>query len=169
MTEKDTKNKQSEALWREAREAWQESAGGRALDAADAMTLAAYLDGRLEAEEAEAAEARLAADPALLEAVVGLQGLVPAPVPESLIARAQGLVREQPKAEGPAKVGWIARWFPSGVMQPLGVAGAMAALVIVCGLSFELGRSGWAAIDEPGSSDRVAISDPLGFSEDSLL
>lgn len=173
MTEKDTKNKQSEALWREAREAWQESAGGRALDAADAMTLAAYLDGRLEAEEAEAAEARLAADPALLEAVADLQGLVPAPVsapvPESLIARAQGLVREQPKGEGPAKVGWIARWFPSGVMQPLGVAGAMAALVIVCGLSFELGRSGWAAIDEPGSGDSVAFSDPLGFSEDSLL
>ena len=45
----------------------------------------------------------------------------------------------------------------------------MAALVIVCGLSFELGRSGWAAIDEPGSGDSVAFSDPLGFSEDSLL
>ena len=144
MSQDNDKNEAAAALWREARAAWSDSENAEERDAPsppDPMTLAAYLDGRLEGSEREALEARLAADEGLLDELLALRDLEPSDPPTNLILRAQGLVREAPR---PAAAAPRRAWF-AGLLQPLGWAGTAAALALVCALSFELGREGWSA------------------------
>ncbi len=146
MSQDNEKNEAAAALWREARAAWSgsrdEAENGTGGDTPlDPMVLAAYLDGRLEGREREALEARLAADEGLLDEMLALRQLEPEAAPTNLILRAQGLVRETPRAAAAAP---RRAWF-AGLLQPLGWAGTAAALALVCALSFELGRDGVAA------------------------
>lgn len=143
MSQDNEKNEAAAALWREARAAWSGQEPGHPAPL-DPLVLAAYLDGRLDGRERDALEARLAADEALLDEVLALKELEPAAAPTNLILRAQGLVRATPRTAAPAS---RRTWF-SGLLQPLGWAGTAAALALVCALSFELGREGWAAASD---------------------
>ena len=164
MTEETQKNREAAALWREARTAWSEERTERKPEdaGADAMLLAAYLDGGLGEAESAGLEARLARDPALLEELLALKALEPVEPPTNLILRAQGLVRETPRTAQPAKK---QGWFAGGLLQPLGWAGALAALVVVCSLSFELGREGWAAASELESAS-ASVETPFDGTAD---
>ncbi len=114
MSQDNEKNEAAAALWREARAAWSgsrdEAENGTGGDTPlDPMVLAAYLDGRLEGREREALEARLAADEGLLDEMLALRQLEPEAAPTNLILRAQGLVRETPRAAAAApRRAWFA-------------------------------------------------------------
>jgi len=151
MSDETRKDQEAAVLWREARAAWSEvrSDGQPEQEGADALLLAAYLDGGLSEADSAGLEARLARDPALLDELMALKALEPVEPPTSLILRAQGLVREAPRTETAARKSAAGRsWFTGGFLQPLGWAGGLAALLVVCGLSFELGREGWTAASE---------------------
>src|SRR5579859_7544795 len=80
-------------------------AAGPAATGPDALTLAAYADGRLDAAEAERVEAALAADPELLDTLLALR-LPPATETPSaaLIRSAQALVSAASAAADPVVV-----------------------------------------------------------------
>jgi anti-sigma factor RsiW len=165
MNDEFRKDQEAAALWREAKDAWRgaEPEG----EPVDFMTLAAYLDGGLSEEERAALEARIARDPALLAELAALRGIEPQEPPAGLILRAQGLVREAPKAET-AKSGGLAGLFAGGFLRPLGWGSAFAALLVACLLSFELGRSGLAAAEEITTAEQTE-SVPFDISGDLFL
>ena len=103
------------------------------------MLLAAYLDGRLDGPEAEALEARLMADPALLDQLLDLRQALaenPEPAPASMVARAKAL-RATParKSAAPPWYGVFAGW-----LRPAVPAFAVLTVVLACAGAFELGR-----------------------------
>ena len=166
MNEEFKKDPEGKALWQAAKKAWRREPGPDGLEALDPLTLAAYLDGTLSGEERQALEVRLARDPGLLDELAELFALEAVEPPAGVIQRAQALTREAPKAEK-ARSGGLARLFPGGFLQPLGWGGALAALLVVCLLSFELGRSGVAAEQVELAASAVAL--PFDLSSDLLL
>jgi hypothetical protein len=150
------------ALWRRAAERFAETAQpmSRAEDG-DALLLAAHLDGRLSPAEQEAFEARLAAEPALLELFLGADGAVGAtqPVGEALLARAAALVPGE-AIEKPTLLQRIfgARRESNGRLRlrAASLAATVAAVVLASAIGFEIGRFGYAVAAEsysdPGDS-----------------
>ncbi|TXL71249.1 hypothetical protein FHP25_30985 [Vineibacter terrae] len=129
--------------------------------------LAAWLDGRLAPDAAARVEARLAADPAMLDLALDAAAAVQeaaVPAPDRLVARAQALVGfdvEQQKARPPAgPLAWLARWRRS--LEIAVVAGAFA---VVCVTGFSLG----GGVQEAFASDTAEVADfipaPLTASE----
>lgn len=138
------------------------------------LLIAGYLDGGLDEAEQARVEAWLAADPAALEALLACRadlagGEAPAIAPESLLDRAQGLVRERPAGaalSGQAALGsWIARLTGGfgGVLQPVGLA-AVVVLAVLAGA--ELAQSSFANLTalEPAQADN-----DLGLAGDDLF
>ncbi|WP_299399507.1 hypothetical protein [Pelagibius sp.] len=119
------------------------------------MLLAAYLDGRLDGPEAEALEARMMADPVLLDQLFDLrQALAESPEtsleapPASMVARAKALrASSQRKSEAQSKSGAerktaVPPWSGvfAGWLRPAVPAFAVLTVVLACAGAFELGR-----------------------------
>ncbi len=153
-------------LWAQARPGWQASAV--ADEAPNPSMLAAYLDDSLDEAGREAVEAWMSATPEALDLMISARaelGQVPGPVPEDLIARAQGLVRapiKEPGGLGAWLRGLIG--FEPEVWRPLALAGVTAALlVMVSAGGFELGRLGTERLV---STQSVALGDDMDFGLD---
>src|SRR5579859_6247623 len=113
-------------------------AAGPAATAPDALTLAAYAEGRLDAAEAERVEAALAADPELLDTLLALR-LPPATETPSaaLIRSAQALV-SAPSAADPVVVPFgrrPAREVPPPRLKAWLAWGAVAASLLLVSLA----------------------------------
>ncbi len=111
------------ALWRTYR------AAAPAEAEPDFMALAAYAEGRLEASAADALEAAIARDPALLADVraaraVALGDVAAIPAPLRTIRMARALVVEPPPPAWRRAVGWTS---------------VAAAILLVAALGFEFG------------------------------
>ncbi len=130
------------ALWQKARNGW--TGGSQAADDVDPLLLAAYLDGELDADEAAALEARLAADPVALDLIASSrEALAAGPadaVPETLLRRAEGLVRPAPVAPRKGLLAGLAAAFM--LPNQAAWAGFAAALMLASLAGFELGQIG---------------------------
>lgn len=132
------------------RELWQRAAAARETESAegealDPLQLAAYLDGTLDAQAGEALEARLAAEPELLEVWLSARAAMaetPGAAPAQVTARAQAIVA------GTGRAGTARRSLLAGWLQPLGWAAVGALALIVTGAGFEIGREGYDAVVE---------------------
>ena len=140
MTRENDRDRQ---LWRRAVEARGASA---AASEADPLLVAGYLDGTLDDAEREAFEARLAAEPELLDSVAAARAALaesPGAAPAGVVARAQAIVGRAGQAEAPRRSGVFAGW-----LQPLAWAAVGALALIVTGAGFEIGREGYGALVE---------------------
>ncbi|WP_299623501.1 hypothetical protein [Pelagibius sp.] len=141
----DDKTEEGAALWRRAHDAWTADAVNPDGAEPDPMVLAAYLDGRLSEAEAAALEARMAADPSLLDEVLALRaGLAESPqeAPPAAVAAAQALRRDtgaRSAETSETASGFLERLF-AGWLRPAVPALAVVALVLACAGAFELGR-----------------------------
>ena len=144
-------------------ERWRAAAGSDApRDALDALTLAAYAEGRLDEAAAERVEAALAADPELLDTLLALRAPAEAALPsQELIRAAQALV---PPAE--AVVVPFAR--PAAAARPLKAWlawGALAAsLLLVSTAGFGVGMLTGSAVNATATSSDESPSDLLDLS-----
>ncbi|HVJ54485.1 MAG TPA: hypothetical protein VM689_18635 [Aliidongia sp.] len=129
-------------------ERWRSLPSAPAAAPPDAMTLAAYLDGRLDESGSAAIEAALAADPKLLDLLLDLRRPMAAePAPGGIVARAQALVDALP-----AKVVPFRPRRTNG-MSALMAWGAMAAsLVLVSLVGFDLGVRTEQSLSAPGTA-----------------
>jgi anti-sigma factor RsiW len=142
-------------LWHRASERFAAPANdplGRA-EEADALLLAAHLDGRLDPAEQEAFEARLAAEPALLELFLQSDQSVGAtqPVSDALLVRAAALV----PGEAFEKPNLLQRIFGARResngrlrLRAASLAATVAAVVVASAIGFEIGRFGYAVAAE---------------------
>ncbi len=135
-------------LWARARPGWRASgAPGASEEVPDALILAAYLDGALDVTEAERVEAWMAAFPEALELMAAARQTLEKgsrePSPESLILRAQDLVRAplREPAGLRARLRGLAG-LETQAWRPLAWAGVTAVLLVVSAGGFELGRRG---------------------------
>lgn len=149
------------ARWRSAR------AIDRAPDRPDALTLAAYAEGRLDEAAAEAVEAALAADPELLDTLLALRAPIePEVASVALIRSAQSLGRGEPVVvpfpaprPGAAAPRPVKAWLAWGAVA--------ASLLLVSAAGFDLGLktehtiNATAAIDD-SPSDLLDLSDLTG-------
>lgn len=143
------------ARWRAA------AAAASASEIPDALTLAAYAEGRLDETEAEAVEAALAADPELLDTLLALRTL---PEPEAasaeLIRAAQALVRAEPvvvpfHSRKPAPMRPVRAWLAWGAVA--------ASLLLVSVAGFDLGMATSHTLSAPNAGD-VSPSELLDLS-----
>ncbi|TWT05629.1 anti-sigma factor [Reyranella sp. CPCC 100927] len=124
--------------------------------------LAAWLDGRLSPDAAARVEARLAADPAMLnralDAASALREATP-PASERLVARAQALVgfevERLPRAAG-GLWAWLAGW-----RRPIEVAVVTGAFLLVCITGFSLGGGFQEAFANDGAEITDFVTAPL--------
>ena len=137
-----TDSHSDKALWRQFQQNLPHSsrgkvgAGGPAGVEPDPLTLAAWLDGRLEGAEREAIEAWLAEDPRRLDLLLGA-------------TEARGLAAVWPKRAEQRAAALV-----SSARPPLRFLSAAAAAVLLVALSgFELGRFGSEALTDDPSSD----------------
>ncbi len=176
MTQDKTKTAEGAALWRRFSE-------GRspAAEAPDALTLAAYLDGALDQTAAARLEARLAADPALLDEMLALRqslDTAPASAPAAVVARARALRREQneplrrvapaARSAGAGQPGWLARLFGPW-LRPAVPAFATLAVAIACAGAFELGRYQAEQLEAEQSAARAESDVPVDLLLEGLL
>ncbi len=176
MTQDKTKTAEGAALWRRFSE-------GRspAAEAPDALTLAAYLDGALDQTAAARLEARLAADPALLDEMLALRqslDTAPASAPAAVVARARALRREQneplrrvapaARSAGAGQPGWLERLFGPW-LRPAVPAFATLAVAIACAGAFELGRYQAEQLEAEQSAARAESDVPVDLLLEGLL
>ncbi len=176
MTQDKTKTAEGAALWRRFSE-------GRspAAEAPDALTLAAYLDGALDQTAAARLEARLAADPALLDEMLALRqslDTAPASAPAAVVARARALRREQneplrrvapaARSAGAGQPGWLERLFGPW-LRPAVPAFATLAVAIACAGAFELGRYQAEQLEAEQSAARAKSDVPVDLLLEGLL
>lgn len=159
MSEDFGSDRRDAALWRRARAAWIEGAGPA--EAPDPTTLAAYLDGGLDAAARDRVEAWMAASEEALDLVIAAREALAAPageVPDGFVRRAQGIVAARPAPAGPggSAMAGLGAWL-GGFWRPAAWAGAAAAVVLLASASgFELGRVGVA---ELAALDGIAMQD----------
>ncbi len=159
-------------LWARARPGWRALAApggapGASGEAPDPLILAAYLDGALDEAERERVEAWMAASSDALDLIAAAretleEGSREAP-PESLISRAQGLVRA-PVREPAGLLAWLRglTGFEAQAWRPIAWAGVTAALLVASAGGFELGRLG----TEQLASIQTAAGDDLDLGMD---
>lgn len=143
------------ARWHAARDA---AATAPALP--DALTLAAYAEGRLGEAAAEAVEAALAADPELLDTLLALRAPPRAAASAALIRSAQALVRAEPvvvpfPVRKPAAARPVRAWLAWGAVA--------ASLLLVSVAGFNLGAATSHAVDTTAAGDE-SPSDLLDLS-----
>ncbi|MEM7223289.1 MAG: hypothetical protein AAF495_09945 [Pseudomonadota bacterium] len=116
--------------------------GGAGVPPPDEMTLAAYLHGALDEHAAAPVEAWLAATPDALEQVIAMRQALAeddGPAPERVVRRAISLVAARLLPRG----NWSG--LVVGLWQPLAWSGGALALLMVCGMAFQLGQSAYAS------------------------
>jgi anti-sigma factor RsiW len=170
MREENEKSKEGMALWRRAREGWQPVPED---EAPDALLLAGYLDGRLSEEEAARLEARLAAEPALLDDMLNLRaGLAEAPeaAPAGVVERAQAAYagRVASRAMKASKSSLVERWLGAWLRPAVPAFAALALLVAFAG-AFELGRYQGERIDAMQTAEAGDSDVPVDLLMDGLL
>lgn len=156
-------------LWRRAREGWHAAAGP--VEEPEALTVAAYLEGRLDEAGAAAVETWMAAEPEALKSVLTARAVLaetPGAVPEDMVRRAQGAVRGRPRP-GLAWLGALAEGLGGlgGLTRPAAWAGAAAALLLASVSGFELGRTGveyMVSLDAAVAQDVRLVMGPSGQS-----
>lgn len=170
MTEKRNTGAEADregaALWARARGSWREGVAASAEP--DPMTLAAYLEGRLDEAAAAPVEAWMAADPEALDSVLSARAALaetPPEVPRHVAARARDIVRGRTgRATRAGAGGALLGWF-TGVLRPAVWAGATAAVLLASVSGFELGRAGvenLAALDAAVAADVRLVMGPSG-------
>lgn len=187
MTDERTKNgpinegttNEGAALWQKARKSWSAAESGDSPDSTefpepDPMLLAAYLDGRLDGPEAEALEARLTAEPALLDQLLDLrQALAEAPealpAPASMVARAKALRASSQSKSGAERKTAAPPWYGAftGWLRPAVPAFAVLTVVLACAGAFELGRyqSERILLQEASAAAEERYGDPLSLDD----
>ena len=170
MTEKKPVALSDEQMWRLARDSQVREAPPD--EAEEAALLAAYIEGNLDLQTEDAVERWLAGDAAAGDTAVSARQAVtepPGPVPDAVVARAQGLVRAgQPTAEADKDPGWLAQVFGAlpTLWQPAGLVTATA-LLVACLAGFQLGKSGYHGLV---AFERVLAQEAgLGIESDDLL
>ena len=164
MTEQDRQIADDRALWLSVGRTWAEHGLG---EDPRPMTLAAFLDDRLEPADRARVEAWMAATPEGLDLVVTARSAAQAgsaPAPEPVVARARAL-RPEPTGQRLSVAGWLDRVFVP--LRIAAVSGAVAAVILAAVAGFELGRAGYvnmAALDGQQSEDLG-----LGFDQDDLI
>lgn len=129
----------------------------------DALLVAALLDGRLDPAEQEAFEARLAAEPALLDLFLQADGALGAtqPVSDALLVRAAALVPGE-AFEKPTLLQRIfgARRENNGRLRlrAASLAATVAAVVVASAIGFEIGRFGYAVAAETYSDQGDSLA-----------
>lgn len=172
MNDKFERNQEDAALWAATRAAWRESTGDR--PAPDAVTLAAYLDGGLDADGRARVEAWMAASDEALDLMLAARATEPEAVPAALTVRAQGLVGGAApvtrRGGGPAArlFGPLGDWF-AGALRPAGWAASAAAVLLLAAGAFELGRFGMAEVAAVESLLGQEIAASLPQTNDDLL
>jgi hypothetical protein len=144
MTERDRRERRDTELWRRLREEARVPGEDLPGDRPDELTLAAYLDGTLDAPASERLEAWLATAPEGLDLLLAAREALAEPgaaAPESLVRRASALVPDPP-GRGPAA--WLAGLF-TPLRQPLGWSAAAAGVLVACVVGFQLGQIGYAS------------------------
>ncbi len=151
MSEEYGNAKDGAELWARARPGWR--AASRP-ETPNSLMLAAYLEATLDDAGREAVEAWMAATPEALDLMIAARAEMvaetPGTVPDSLLSRAQGLVRA-PVAESAGLGAWLRGLigFEPVVWRPLAWAGVTAALLVVVSAGgFELGRLGTERLAE---------------------
>lgn len=172
MREDEIKTEEGAALWRQAREGWSPVAE---TEAPDALWLAAYLDGSLAEDEAARLEARLAAEPALLDEVLALrEALQLEAVPAGVLARAQALQKEPLRPERAerrapaARTSWLDGLFGAW-LRPAVSAVAAVALVLACAGAFELGRYQGEQLDTTQTTEVAGSDVPVDLLLEDLI
>ena len=164
MTEQDRDIAGDRALWLSVDRSWAEHGRG---EEPGPVTLAAFLDDRLEPADRARVEAWMAAAPEGLDLVVAARSAEQAgsaPAPESVVARARAL-RPELTGQWLSVAGWLNRVFAP--LRIAAVCGAVAAVILAAVAGFELGRAGYvhmAALDGQQSEDLG-----LGFDQDDLI
>lgn len=170
MREENEKSEEGLALWRHARQGWRPVADD---EAPDALLLASYLDGRLSEAEAARLEARLAAEPALLDELLSLRaGLAEAPqaAPAGVVELAQAAYGGKPalRAVQTEKVSLAERLFGAW-LRPAVPAFAALALLVACAGAFELGRYQGERIDATQTAETADSDVPVDLLMAGLL
>lgn len=156
-----TGSAEQSALWR----LWCSAArsNGAAGAAPEALTLAAYAEGRLPPEAADAVEDWLALNPATAADVLAARRAVTAAVPaadEAVIGRAAGLIGDQTKVLSFHRPAAPARWRRTAAW------GAMAASILLASLAgFATGSSTYARLEGetvPSVSQQL-LDPPIGL------
>jgi anti-sigma factor RsiW len=138
--EKDDK---AARLWRRASEFRLDVPPGEPVDA---MDLAAYLDGTMEASARQAFEQRLVVDDAALDTLIASRAALghSEAVRAQVMAQARGLVAAPEPAVRPRASRSLAAWFAdtfTGPWRPAVGAMAFGLYALLCLTSFELGRT----------------------------
>ncbi len=156
-------------LWARARLGWRAAiASGSAEEAPNPLMLAAYLDDTLDEAGRAAVEAWMAATPEALDLMIAARAELAEPpggAPESLVSRAQGLVRA-PARESAGLGTWLRALigFDSEAWRPLAWPGVAAVLLMVSAGGFELGRLGTERL-VPVQTATLGDDLELGFDE----
>ena len=168
MSEEFGNGKDGAGLWARARPGWRAAITP---EAPNPLMLAAYLDDTLDEAGRAAVEAWMAAAPEALDLMISARETLaaesPEGAPESLISRAQGLVRESlraPVGEPAGLATWLRKLvgFEPEAWRPLAWAGVTAVLLVVSVGGFELGRLG----TEQLTSIQTAAGDDLDLGLD---
>ena len=145
MDDKDIKSADRRTLWQRFRD------GREAPDsAADPLTLAAYLEGRLAEQEAAGLEGRLARSPADLELLLAGRdalGAAPEVVSPRTLERAKALRAAPARIAAPGFGQWLWQSLSLGKQSPirtLALAGTAGLYLGLCVVTFDLGRQGAA-------------------------
>jgi hypothetical protein len=145
------------ALWAQLK-AGARTSSTAAMPPVSDMELAAWLDGRLAADAMSRIEARLAADPVLLDAALETADTARTaePAPDRLVTRAQALVGFEAEQKRPSRgsFGWLGRWRRSFEM-----ALVASAFLVVCATGFSLG----GGFQEAYAGSRFDIADVVGL------
>jgi len=170
MTDSEKGLGEAAGLWHRARGPWRAAQG--APEAPDAMTLAAYLEGRLGEDAAGVVETWMAADPEALDSVLAARaalGAAPGAAPAHVVKRAQGAVHGRTgRVSGPGRAGWLFAGF-GAFFRPAAWASVAAALLLASISGFELGRAGaehLALLDAAVAQDVRLV---MGPSEQNLV
>ena len=162
MSDKDPVGSEAQkALWARLKVGAAMPAAASLPPVADAE-LAAWLDGRLEPQAAARVEARLAADPALLDAALDVAGALREagePAPDRLVTRAQALVGFEAEREHRSRgglSGWLAGW-----RRSLELAAVAGAFLVVCATGFSLGGGFQEAYADDSFDVAYYVTSPL--------
>ena len=132
---------ENRALWQKARNGW--TGGTQAAEDVDPLLLAAYLDGQLDADEAAALEARLAADPVALDLMASSRDeqlfQSARSIVETLLQRAEDLVRPAPATPRKGLLAGLAAavWMPNQAAW----VGFAVVLLVASVTGYELGQT----------------------------
>jgi anti-sigma factor RsiW len=170
MREENEKSKEGLALWRRARTGWQPVSED---EAPDALLLAGYLDGRLSEAEAARLEARLAAEPALLDELLALRASLaagPQAAPAAVVTRGQAAYagRAPVRIAQAAQPSLFDRLFGVWLRPAVPAFAALALLVAFAG-AFELGRCQGERLDATQTAEAGDSDVPVDLLMDGLL